>query len=354
MKKLLTFLLLFSLILSGCAKGEKEEKNKENDKLTVYTTVYPLQYFSERIGGQYIEAKTIYPPGANEHTFEPTQKDMMKLADADLFFYIGLGLEGFVDKSKETLKNEQVQLIAAGENIHFDPELEKKPALVDDHHDHDANHEEEDVDHDATHEGEDHDHDATHEGEDHDHDATHEGEDHDHGDIDPHVWIDPIYAKDLAESIKDALIEKMPEHKDEFTSNYDNLIIELDQLNEDFNKVLNQSKHKEIIVSHAAYGYWEKRYDIKQISVSGMQNSSEPTQKQLENIIKVAKEHHLKYVFFEQNISSKLTEIIQKELGAEQLHLHNLSVLTDNDIKNNSNYFSIMKANLEALQKALN
>lgn len=313
MKKLFTFLLLFVLFLSGCANGEKE-KNKDKEKLIVFTTVYPLQYFSERIGGNYIEAKTIYPPGADEHTFEPTQKDMMKLADADLFIFIGLGLEGFVEKAQGILKNEDVQLIAAGENVNLDTQVAQS----------------------------------------HDEEEHHDDDGHHHGDFDPHVWIDPIYAKDLAEAIKNALIEKMPEHKDEFSANYDELIKELDQLNESFKNVADQAKHREIIVSHAAFGYWEKRYGLEQISVSGLNTSNEPTQKQLEKIIKEAKEHNLKYVFFEQNVSSKLTEIIQKELGAEPLYLHNLSVLTDQDIKNNSTYFTLMNGNIKALEKALN
>ncbi|MEH7343411.1 zinc ABC transporter substrate-binding protein [Bacillus sp. JJ1532] len=326
MKKIFILFLMLSLFLTGCAAGE-EEKEKNNDTLTVYTTVYPLQYFAERIGGKYVETKTVYPPGADEHSFEPTQKDMMKLADADLFIFIGLGLEGFVEKAKEILKGEDVQMIAAGENVHLDTNIEKDSAHEEeDHHDDEGSHEEE----------------------------HQEDDGHNHGDIDPHIWIDPIYAKDLAEATKNALIEKMPKHKDDFNANYDELIKELDQLNNDFKTIVDQSKHKEIIVSHSAFGYWEKRYGVEQISVSGLNSSSEPTQKQLEKIITEAKEHDLKYVFFEQNVSSKLTEIIQKELGAEPLYLHNLSVLTEHDINNDSTYFSIMSENLKALEKALN
>ncbi|KAB2338917.1 adhesin [Cytobacillus depressus] len=327
MKKIFLFLLIFSMLLAGCSTKEGE-KQTDSNRLSVYTTVYPLQYFSERIGGPYIEAKTVYPPGADEHTFEPTQKDMIKLADADLFIYIGLGLEGFVEKAKNTLKNEKVQMVAAGENVQLD---------TTGHHDEGEHHDE------ATHEDE-HDHD----------DAIHEDDGHHHGDIDPHVWIDPIYAKDLAEAIKNALIEKMPEHKDEFIANYDELSKELDDLNVKFQHTVDHAKRKEIIVSHSAFGYWEKRYGIKQISVSGLNTSNEPTQKQLEKIMSEAKEHDLSYVFFEQNVSSKLTEIIQKEIGAEALVLHNLSVLTDNDIKNHSTYFSIMDMNMKALEKAIN
>ncbi len=314
MKKVFALFLSLSLLLTGCSTGtESSEKKDESDqdKLSIYTTVYPLQYFTERIGGNFVQVNTIYPPGSDEHSFEPTQKDMMNLADADIFVYIGLGLEGFVEKAKNALKNENVTMLGAAEHI----QLEETEHKENDEHDEDGHH---------------------------------------HGDIDPHVWTDPVYAKDLALTIKDALIEKMPEQKEQFETNYSLLAKELDQLNQDFEKMVSESKHKEIIVSHSAFGYWEKRYGIKQISVAGLNTSNEPSQKQLQKIIEVAKKHNLKYVFFEQNVNSKLTEIIQKEIGAEPLVLHNLSVLTDDNIKNKATYFSLMEDNLEAIKKGLN
>jgi zinc transport system substrate-binding protein len=91
MKKIWFILLTSILILFTAACGQKEtlpQDNNDEDKLTIYTTVYPLTYFTERIGGNLVQVKSIYPADSNEHTFDPTQKDMMNLADADLFFYI--------------------------------------------------------------------------------------------------------------------------------------------------------------------------------------------------------------------------------------------------------------------------
>ncbi|MGD6902719.1 metal ABC transporter solute-binding protein, Zn/Mn family [Bacillus infantis] len=330
---LLTLLLPVSLFLAGCGDGNADQAEKKTkDQLNVYTTVYPLQYFAERIGGSYVNAQTIYPPGADEHTFEPSQKDMMALADSDLFIYIGLGLEGFVSKAEGTLENENVTLLAAGENIDM--------AGTEDGHSHEEGTEEE------AHEENGH----SHEEDGH----SHEGDGHNHGDIDPHVWLDPLYAADLAEAIKDQLAEKMPEHQKEFEENYQKLAAELDSLHHEFDETIDSAEHKEIIVSHAAYGYWEKRYGLEQISVSGLSTSNEPTQKELENIIKTAREHGLNYIFFEQNVSSKLTEIVQNEVGAKSLQLHNLSVLTDENIDNKETYFTLMENNLKGIEKALN
>lgn len=318
--------LIFSSILSGCS--EKKESNKENGKLLIYTTVYPLQYFTERIAGDLVTVESIYPPGADEHTFEPSQRDMMNIADANSFFYIGLGLEGFVEKAKTTLKNEDVQFVPVGEKIN----LEKSASV----HEEGSEHEEH-SEHEEYSEHEEHD----------------EHEEHQHGDIDPHVWLDPLYAKEIALAIKDTLVTQLPEEEKTLEQNYEQLVKDLDDLHSSFQSTIESAKHKEIIVSHAAFGYWEKRYGLQQINISGLSSASEPSQKDLEEIVKIAKEKNIHYIFFEQNISSKLGEIIQQEIGAKPLFLHNLSTLTEENIKKNENYFTLMNQNVESLKTGL-
>jgi zinc transport system substrate-binding protein len=306
--------LIFGSILAGCS--EKKESTNENGAITVYTTVYPLQYFTERIAGNLVSVKSIYPPGADEHTFEPSQRDMMNIADADMFFYIGLGLEGFVKKTKTTLKNEGVDFISVGDKL----------ILPENSHES----EEEEMKHDE------------------------EGHHHEHGDIDPHVWLDPIYAKELAIAIKDELVTKLPAEEEILEDNLQQLVSELETLHTAFQSTIETAHRKEVIVSHAAFGYWEKRYGLKQISISGISSATEPSQKDLEKIVQVAKEKNLKYILFEQNVSSKLGEIIQDELGAKPLSLHNLATLTEKNVQDKESYFSLMNKNIESLKIALN
>lgn len=331
---ILSLFLTISALLSGCGQGETSNKEKDENLLQVYTTVYPLQFFTQQIGGEFVDVKTIYPPGADEHTFEPSQKDMMALADADLFFYIGLGLEGFVDKAGKTLKNEDVKMVPVGDSLHIGEE--------------------------GTGEQEDHGEEGTEEQEDHgedehaDSDEHPEDEGHAHGDIDPHVWLDPIYANELALTIKDQLVEQMPEHKDTFEKNYSELAAQLKDLDKEFTEVIGTANRKEIIVAHAAYSYWEKRYGLEQISISGLSTTNEPTQKELQKLISHARDEKIKYVLNEQNFNSKLAKMVQEEINGKPLTLHNLSVLTDEDIKNKETYFTLMEKNLSTLGKALN
>ena len=317
MKKTVYAILLASFVwvLTAC-NTDNPSVEKDSDSLDIYTTVYPLQDFAEKIGREYVNVETIYPPGADEHTFEPSQQDMIKLAEADLFFYIGLGLEGFVDRAIDVLESQDLVMKAAADSI-TDGQLEGNL---------------EDPEEEQS-------------------DSGHEG--HDHGDVDPHVWLDPILSQSLALSIKDSMIEAMPNQEAYFTENYEELVDQLDELDHEFKNLAEAAQVNQLFVSHAAYSYWESRYGFEQLAIAGISTSEEPSQRELTSLIKIAKDNNIKHILFEQNVSSNLTEVIQKEIGADALELHNLSVLTPEDIDNNDDYFSLMKQNIETLKIAL-
>jgi zinc transport system substrate-binding protein len=327
MKKffLLNIVAVFALISTACGDTTKLTETKNSDALTVYTTVYPLTYFTERIGGENVDVKSIYPAGSNEHTFDPTQKDMMALADADLFFYIGLGLEGFVDNAKKTLANEDVTLIATADAV-TDEDLAVSEVHEDDDHATEEEHTEDEEGHD----------------------------DHDHGEIDPHLWISPQLSVHLATSIKDSLINKDPNNKETYTKNYEALVNDLKQLDTDFKEMAQASSNKTFFVSHAAFGYLAQTYGLEQVAVAGLNSQDEPSQKELTEIVKLAKSMDINTILFEQNVSSNLTKVIQNEIGADALTMHNLGVLTPQDIDNNEDYFTLMENNLDTLSQALN
>lgn len=335
-KKFFSILSVIALLLlAACGnKGQMKEKvepAENKDVLSIYTTVYPLQYFTERIGGDAVDVHSIYPAGADEHTFEPTQKDMIALADSDLFFYIGLGLEGFVENAEKTMKGEQVKMIAVADDI-------SEELLGKGHSNDEDGHELDD------HEGYDHDEDG-HES------VDHEG--HNHGEFDPHVWISPILSIELATTIKDSLIEASPNKKDAFEENYEALKKDLLKLDLKFRDMASNASLKTFFVSHAAFGYIADTYGLEQVAVAGLTSQSEPSQKELASLVEYAKMHNVKYVLFEQNVPSKLTDVIRKEIGADSLMLHNLGVLTVEDVENKADYLSLMEYNIATLAEAL-
>lgn len=322
-----TLLLLIGLILSGCSSQENENDNASNndekDKLTVYTTLFPLQDFTQKIGGRHVTVENIIPPGSDAHTFEPTTKMMMELAEADLFIYNGAGMETYAESMADSLENENVTIIEAAKGINLTK------------HGHNHEHEEEYI-----------------KGKNEDKEHAEEG--HSHGDNDPHVWLDPTLSIQLAENIKDQLVKQKPEEQAVFEENFKQLKQELEKLDEEFHATVKDAANPRILVSHAAYGYWEQAYGIEQISISGLSPTNEPSQKQLEEIITTAKANKINYVLFEQNVKPKVADIIKNELQADTLQLHNLSVLTEKEIEDKEDYFSLMKKNLKTLQTAMN
>lgn len=328
MKKSALFILLISiLILAACGDSVTENADTTGDssKIQVYTTVYPITYFTERIGGEQVEVKSVYPAGANEHTFEPTQQDMIAIAEADLMFYIGLGLEGFIDSAKSTLEGEDVEFAALADSI-TDEQLDA--ALK---HDGEESHEDEH--------------------EEHTEEADHDG--HDHGSTDPHIWMSPKLSQQLATSIKDSLIAEDPDNTEVYETNHAELIEELEQLDESFSQLQERVSKDTFFVSHAAFTYLAEPYGFEQVAVAGLNSQDEPSQKELTEIVDMAREKNIEYIVFEQNVSSNLTEVVQKEVGAEAVQMHNLGVLTQEDIDNGETYFTLMERNLEVLETIL-
>ncbi len=314
---LFIFLITFVIGCSAANDNKSDERtniDSENaiEPLTIYTTIFPLEDFSKKIGREHVKVVSIFPPGVDGHTFEPSAKTMVDIANADLFVYTGAGIEGFAEATVEALKNEDVLILKASEGI----ELIK----LDDH-----SHSE----------------------------PADKNMDH-NNDYDPHIWLDPTLAIQMADNIFQALVKKNPAAKNVFEQNFNELKQELEKLDQEFRYTVEQAITNEILVSHAAYGYWESRYGVKQISVSGMSPTNEPSQKELTQIIRTAKEHNIKYVIFEQNVSTKLADIVKKEINATALTLYNLEAITEEQATNNEDYFSMMRRNLETLKTALN
>ncbi|SDK06916.1 metal ABC transporter solute-binding protein, Zn/Mn family [Sediminibacillus albus] len=308
--KLFFIAILSSIFLGGCTNP-----GSQNDKAPlIQTTVYPIQFIIERLSEGSIDVKTIYPPGTDAHSYEPTAKAMTDIAESDAFIYLGEELETFASTSAEALSSEDVQLVELAEH----EELFETNSLPDDH----------------------------------EHESHKNPDGHSHSDHDPHVWLDPLRMLEMADIIKGELSSLYPKQKKAFEQNFKALEKDLKRLDSQFSETLTSKDRKEILVSHPAYGYWEERYGIEQIAINGVNNTSEPSQKDLINIIERAESLEIRYVIFEQNVSDNVSKEIQTQIDGEALQVHNLAVLTEADINHGEDYFSLMKKNLQTLDKA--
>lgn len=324
MKKSLFLISTALLLVLLAACGNDDSQNSTEDgKLKVYTTIYPIQYFAERIGGDQVEVESVLPPGSDAHNFEPTSNQMVDIAKSDAFLYSSDELETYAKTIADAVGDEDVKIAQLANGINLLPFEEEH----------------------------DHSHEATEEEHDHEDEATEE--EHDHGSIDPHYWLDPERAKQMAENMKNTLVELDPDNESTYEDNYTAVAEELDELDQKFQQAVEGKDNKKIIVSHAAYGYWEDRYGIEQIAITGLSPTNEPSQQELEEIIHTAEDNKLNYVLFEQNISPKVATIVQDEIGADVLRIHNLETVTEDEIDAGEDYFSLMDKNIETLEQAL-
>ena len=314
------------ITLSACGNINKSEKKdvSTNNKLKIYTTAFAFQSFTEQIGGKYVDVESIYPPGVDMHSFEPTQKEMVNIAKSDLFIYSNQDMDPVAKKIAGSINNEHLKLPVAA-NL-------KQADLL-------SNHE-----HDHEHEG----HEA------HEEHDEHEGHDHEEGSKDPHIWLDPVLNKKMVKAIKDDLVKKDSRHKAYYEKRYKQLIADLDDINHKMKDITSNSKRDTVVISHDSIGYLANRYGFNQEGVSGM-NNEEPSQRDLMAIVKRIDDTKQPYVLYEQNISSKVTDVIQKESNTTPLSFHNMATLSKKEMNDKDiTYQSLMKENTKSLDKALN
>ncbi|MFZ2026322.1 MAG: zinc ABC transporter substrate-binding protein [Microgenomates group bacterium] len=288
------------LLLSICIIGAfaviafigKKKSQSNTKKLKVTTSFYPLSYLVERIGGDAVFVTNLTPVGSEPHDFEPSTRDIALLEKQDLIVLSGGGLEGYADKIAQNINTDKTTILLVGEQLMSDPK-------------------------------------------------------------DPHVWLDPVLYSKQAEVVGAALMKLDPINAKIYTKNMKELNEDLGELNNNFMKGLANCKQRSIVTSHNAFGYLAKRYDLKQVALSGLSPDEEPSSKTLTEITAFAKNNDIHYIFFEELVNPQIAETIANEIGAGTLVFSPLEGLTHDDVLEGKTYLSVQRENLANLKIAL-
>jgi len=178
---------------------------------------------------------------------------------------------------------------------------------------------------------------------DEEHDHHHE-EGH-HHDQDPHIWLSPVKAKAMAGNIRDSLSRLFPEYQQQFQSNCQILLDELDQLNDYAIKALEDVSSRELITFHDGFAYLAQEYGLTVLEAVEEESGSEASAAELIRLIRLVQDHNLPAVFTEINGSDSAANIIAAETGANIYQL-------DMAMSGNS-YFEAMYHNIDTLKEAL-
>ncbi len=307
MKRLIVLFLLIPIILTSCAKRDK--KVVDEKKLKVVASLLPLKEFAQAVGGKHAKVDLLLPPGAEAHTWEPKPSDILRLSKADIFIYIGAGMEPWIHDILKGIRNPDLSIVEASHGLQL-------------------------IRSDARH---------RHEGE---HIHVHE--------FDPHIWLDFEYAWRIVDKITQAFVKKDLEGINYYQENAEVYKERLHNLDRKYRKALKECRHREIIHGgHAAFAYLARRYDLKQIPLYGISPDSEPTPKRLAEITEIAKKHGIKTIYFEALVSDKLARVIAIDAGAKTLVLNPGANLTKEQLEEGVTFLSLMEKNLENLRYGL-
>jgi len=159
---------------------------------------------------------------------------------------------------------------------------------------------------------------------------------------DPHVWLDPLLFARIATKIGAAL------HRPSSA-----FVADMRKLDQAYRNGLRDCKRREIVTSHAAFGYLAARYGLEQVAITGLAPESEPSPQQLAHVVEVVRRTHATTVFFETLVSPRLADTVAREVGARTAVLDPIEGLTPEEQKKGDDYLTLMRHNLVALRKAL-
>ena len=310
--KILTIIIVTSLFLTGCNNSAKSNNSTEpNNKLTIVTSFYPMYISTLNIVKDIPNVEVINmtaPQTGCLHDYSLSTKDLKTLSNADILIINGAGMESFLDDVID--KYSDLKIIEASKGID----------LI------------EDTEHD-------------------DHTEDHDHEDHDH-DVNPHVWVSISKNIEEVSNIAEELSSLDPNHANEYQDNANEYIAKLENLKTEMHSTLDNIAHKDIITFHEAFPYFAEEFGLNIVGVIEIEPDSEPSAKEVENIISIINEKNIKALFTEPQYSSKIVDTIAKETGASIYTLDPI-VTGDSNEKAYNDYIIKMQENLNTLKEAL-
>lgn len=286
------FLLLFPF-------KKNQLSNTEDDALPIASSFYLYEDLLKEIGGDNVRIVSSAPRGTNIHDIEPSAKDIATLSSARLFIIAGAGLDPWAEKIAPSLREKGITTIIMEERVPFDiqNENDKTP--------------------------------------------------------DPHTWLDPLFLIKEVDALRDVLIDNDNINTEDYRANTKRLQQRLKTLHEEFTAGLAQCAKRDVIVSHNAFAYLGRQYNITFHSITGVTPEAEASAQRLRTLIDLAREKNISIILTEPLETDTLSQTLAAEIGAETAILHPLEGLTLAEQQRGENYFTIMQKNLSVLRDAM-
>jgi zinc transport system substrate-binding protein len=270
------------------------------DRVRVIASFYPLYEFARQVGGDRVTVRNLVPPGAHAHDYEPTPRDVIALREAQVVIYNGAGFEPWVRRLLPRVPARVVKVEAtAGLPL-------RRQAS-----------------------------------------GPHRGE------PDPHVWLDPALAARQVEAILAGLVRADPPGRAIYEANAAAYQRQLASLHARVERTLGTCRKKVFVASHAAFAYFAARYGLTQVSISGLSPEAEPSPARIREIVRIARQHGVRVIYYETLVSPRVAATIAREVGARTLVLNPIEGLTAAEMRQGKHYIAVMEDNLRNLAQGL-
>lgn len=304
---LMCLLLTVSLLLSGCG-GHSSPAN--SDELKVAATTYPVYLLTEAVTENIpdVEAQLIIDQEIScLHNYTLTMQDMIAVEQADVLVLNGAGMEEFLsDVLRDRVcidSSAGITLITPeGEHHHHHGEEEDVPPSAQSHH-------------------------------------------HEH---DPHIWMDPLRAAEMAENIAAGLSALAPEHADEFAANAASIKETLTAFHTEMQDMLGERDY-DLITFHDGFAYFADSFGMHILAAVEEEEGSEASAAAIVHISHLVQEHHIPAVFTEINGSDATASVIARECD---ISTYPLSLGMSGDGHGLPAYMDVIRSNIETILEA--
>lgn len=283
-----------------------QQNKTESDKLKVVATFYPLAFFAQEIGGEEVTVKQLIPDNTEVHTWQPSFADILAVDEADVIIYNGASLDHWFEEEVLSNIDSSTKIIV---------ETTKGIKLIETETEHADEHEEL---------------------------------------YDPHTWISPFLAKQQAQNIYEAMIQKDPDHEGYYSERWQNLKTRFEELDNKYLTGLSTKSKEDIFVAHSAFGYLADRYGFKQHGVIGISADEQPSASVYANLVEMMMEYETYVVYVDPVYTAESIQTLKNDLetrtnqNVQILKLYfMLGAIDDLD------YFGQQEKNLENLKIGL-
>jgi manganese/iron transport system substrate-binding protein len=310
---LTTFLMLIVFGTSACAATSPSQLTSQSDtdqqvfKVVATTTI--VADIVDEVGGDEIELVTLLPVGADPHTFDPTPQDIAAVADAQVVFANGAGLEEFLEPLIESA-GAASKVVYVSDGIEY---LQLNGA------------------------------------------SESETQNSLQNSTDPHTWTDPNNIIIWVKNIKNTLSGLDPANEELYNKNAASYITELKDLDTWIREQVSQipPENRLIVTDHLQYAYFAKAYGFTQLGaiIPGFSTTVEASAQELASLTDVINQDNVKAIFVGKTANPNLAERIAEDTGTQVIFLYTGSLTEAGGEADN--YLDYVRFNVDAIVEAL-